>query len=333
MLTQASFVTLPSQVAWAVDKCKAAASLGEQARVAFEAGQLEQAIRLYHEAYRADPKQLAWLYNAARVEHTSGKWDEAEKHYREVLAAAQPDEPVAVQARERLSQLKTAQVERVVAQQVASAQDAMRDKQYMVAAELFAALAKGPPERPQYLFRQAKAVYLGGDVVAADRLFELYLQRAPADAADRAEAQGLRNQIAASRGAAKPAQAGAVVPVVAAPAPAKSKATAWALVAGGAAVAVAGGLLWQSALSDSQGLQKRLDDAKIPGTSTYALSAANVEAENDTNIRNGVLGAAGTAVGLAAAGVGLWWALRPERAEPSVAIAFAPRSALLQWRF
>ncbi len=220
-----------------------------------------------------------------------------------------------------------------MAQQVASAQDAMRDKQYMVAAELFAALAKGPPERPQYLFRQAKAVYLGGDVVAADGLFELYLQRAPADATDRAEAQGLRKQIAATRGTAKPAPAATALPVVAAPAPAKSKATAWALVAGGAAVAVAGGLWWQSALSDSQGLQKRLDDAKIPGTSTYALSAANVEAENDTNIRNGLLGAAGTAVGLAAAGVGLWWALRPERAEPSVAIAFAPRSALLQWRF
>ncbi len=99
LLVQATVVVLPAQVAWAVDKSKAAASLGEQARIAFEAGQLEQAIRLHHEAYRADPKQLAWLYNAARVEHTCGKWDEAEKHYREVLAAAQPDEPVAVQAR------------------------------------------------------------------------------------------------------------------------------------------------------------------------------------------------------------------------------------------
>lgn len=133
MPTLAVMMVAPAHTAWAVDKTKAAAALGEQARVAFEAGQLDQAIRLYHEAYRADPKQLAWLYNAARVEHTAGKWDEAEKHYSQVLAAAAPEEPVAVSARERLAQLHAARAERLQAQQVANAQDAMREKQYLVA--------------------------------------------------------------------------------------------------------------------------------------------------------------------------------------------------------
>lgn len=140
--------------------------------------------------------------------------------------------------------------------------------------------------------------------------------------------------MAASRTPAKAqASAAAAAPVVVAAPAAKSRSSAWALVAGGSLVAVAGGLLWQAAWSDSQDLQQRLEDSKIPGTSTYALDHTKVDAENSTNARNGAIGATGAAVGLVAAGVGLWWALRSEEAAPQVAVAMTSRGALLQWRF
>lgn len=310
-----------------------AESIAVQARAAYDAAQFERSLDLYLAAYRADSKQVAWLYAAARAAHLANKLDRAEELYLQALRDPGLATDLAEKAREHLQSIATRRAEL----RAEEAEALQKSGLYQEAAEVWRSAAALQPGRAIYLCRAARAAKLARQRDQAIRDYQTCRDRAPVGSTDRAEAERALAELererpkdsapAAERPAkpksetADPPDPGQAAkpldtPGLAAPAtptapeaPAAEASTGhWAVLGGGAALVLAGlgTLAW--AWGDEQDLNGTLaqrTDGRILGIS---YSEAQRQ-QASINLRYGV-GWTAAGLGGVALGLGTWLALQ-----------------------
>jgi len=333
--------------AHALDKAKAAATMGQQAAKAYEKGDYATAARLYLEAWRADGQQPEYIYAAARAEHVAGWLDRALEHYK--MALATKGLPNAVRAKAQ-GYLQDALATRA-ATQVQEADKALQSGDAKLAAQLYHDAYDAVPARLDWLFKAAVAEQAGHDDAAARLDFSQYLQSAPAGAEFRKQAEVRLESLSQPAPAQvpekpvavtqpnkpkpvvvaqgdKPARVQPIVqPVVKLEASPPSKWSAWAVLAGGAGL-LAGGL----GVYLAQGSERdRLDAAMQPKDTAghyTGLAYDEFTRRRESLNTNYAISATLAGTGVVAAGVGTWLLLR----QPGK-VAIGPDSILLAWQF
>lgn len=298
---------LAAAPAGALDRATSAFNMAQNASKAYEGGDYSRAAELYLSAWKTDAKP-SYLWALARAEHLAGKHDRALEHYRLFLSAPGDMADRVPRALEYIDAVLSERTDR----RADEADKAMRVGEPRLAAQLYLdAFKLGESRGTELLFKAAVAEQAAELWQAAAEHFEVYLQRAPATAADRGPAAA---RLEAVRRKLTPARAGmpgvelanAATPAVGmrAAEPA-SRAPAWALAGSGALLAAGGaGLLaltW-SERNEVAGALAETQDGQITGLATDEAYARI----DSVNRRLGVA-AAMTATGVAALGAGAWW--------------------------
>ncbi len=305
-----------------------AETIAAQAKTAYDAAQYDRALDLYLAAHRADPKQVALLYAAARAAHLAGKLDRAEELYQQALADSGLNPEVAAKAREHLLSIATRRAE----SRAEEAEALQKAGKYKDAAEAWRSAALLAPARVTYVCRAARASKLAGETLDAERDYKVCRDKAPAGSADRAEAERALLELekaprpAVVGGGPTPAPLVDKKPDIAPPKdatkdtdpqlPSGVAATTrqsawndrplsiWATIGGGALGLAAGAAVVAWAWNDEQDLNAKIDartNGKVGG-----ISYADAKVEHDSiNLRYG-LGWAAAGLGAAALGTGTW---------------------------
>ena len=327
------------------------------AQKAFDAGDFARAGELFLEVWRTDPQARPVLYNAARAFQLAGKVDKAEELFGELLALPDLDTSLGAKAKSQFALLRAGRAERKGEQAV----QAEREKQFGVAAALWAEAVRLQPAKVAWLARQARAHQQAGQLQEAAVAYDEYLELAPDDAPERAEAEAWRRQLGSAQtpdrapALAQPPAARAAETQPAPVARATPKATplltkiqpagkaraqlhvepgppvgAWILFGTGTVAVVGGGIVLWTAKGYDDELQKKyqqLDgEGKIVGIGKEegAVEAARIDREY-------VIGWAVAGAGALAAVVGLVLALQTP--EPAVVLVPTGDGVRVAWRF
>lgn len=308
---------------WAVDAVKSAQSMAKAAQVAYEGGDYSRAEKLFLDAFRTDAGQPLYLYSAGRAAHVAGRLDAAEQHYRAYLGQSQQDPAYAGKAKTYLADIAKQRRDAVVTE----AERAERAGQHSLASRLYEQALMQSPDEIMLLFRIGRALFRAGEHAAARVRLAEYLDRAQADAPDRAEATAYRDQLAVG---GKPAGVPAPDLAVAAAVP-KSAARwpGWAAAGAGVALGVAAGAAYYMALTQRSELDARLAETDSNGKiSGISLADAQRERESIGNLKTTAAVTAGAAV--VAGAIGTWLLVRAE----SPRVTAAPGQGLaLAWQF
>ena len=327
----------------AADKARMAVTLAQQASKSFESGDFSRASEFYLAAWRTDPKP-DFLFGAARSAHLAALNDKAVELYGQFMATEGADPERQKRAKEYLAELELAKVQ----SRVAEAERVQRDDP-KVAAGLYMDAYKLAPTRLELLFKAAVAEAAAHDAAAAERLLREYLQKAPANAPDRNQAQARLESLTRKaqdaqepraethpepRPESRPEPRQEVVPApatasgtpgtgptaaqpgqVAEPAATgKPRWAGWALVGGGSAVALAGIVLYAMTTPDISAYNAAMANKDAEGK-TIGLSAQEAQSRSASINARVAAGWAMTGIGAAAAGVGAWWLLTtPDKA-------------------
>jgi len=304
---------------------RAAAALAEKAAKAFEAGDMQKAAQLYHEAWRNDASEPNYLYGAARTEQSARDLDRAEQHFRQFLAL-----PVADPARVQKAQAYLKELQGIRADdKTAEAERAGARADHVLAASLYLEAQRLAPDRHALLVKAAMVEREAGDAKAAATHLRAFLQAAPADAPERATATALLRQlepqpVQPAPDTRKPDPRGPVVvpllvdkPVPPAP-PAWHKPAQWGAVALGGVGVVSAGVL--AILASGQ--QTDLDATRVPD-GRYDLdkiSVADGQAQQRSINAKWTGAAVAGGAGVAVCAVGAWLLWR----EPSAKVVLSP---------
>ena len=361
LLVLVTLVALPTVVTASPGaRSKVVQTLISAAQKEFDAANFERAGQLFLEIWRQDKTLPPALYNAARAHQLAGKPDKAEELYREYLGLPAIEASARTKVEEQLAELRLRRSE-------LHAEDAMRAEKagnYALAVQLWGDAIQIQP-KPAWLLRRARAAHLAGQAEAAVQGYDRYLELAPKDAAERADAQRWLTELRPAAVPAKPvvvppaeppvnptvpapvnptvavpvttAQAApvAVAPRQAAPAvvvagaePVASSGVAWALTAGGATIGLAGVGLYLATLGDQVDY-----DASLQAKAGGKFSGTNFEDAQATADRiNGRVHLAWAmgGVGAVATGVGVWMLLKTPK---TVAVLPTPGGAVVAWRW
>ena len=302
-----------------LDKAKVAEANARRATAALEQGDHEQAARLFHEAFKLDPSRSEYLYGAARETLSAGDATTAEELFQKFLALPGVDVARAARAKEYVGELRA-----TAKSKEADAARARGDG--ALAASLYREAATLDPSKPAYLLRGARAAQDAGLKTLAVENLNAFLAKAPANDADRPEAQTRLKALTApppvEQVAAPPAKSPQPVAAMVAPpaskpstlvvvAPAQKERPTpwgkWGTVGTGGVIALVGGGVWLSTLGDRSSLVNdvaKTTDGKVSGL-TYDQAMARNDSIVNRNIAAAVLGG----MGVATAGVGLWLVL------------------------
>lgn len=316
--------------AHAVDKARIAVTLAQQASKSFETGDFARASELYLAAWRTDPNP-DFLFGAARSAQLGGLADKAVEQYQQFLATEGADPERKKRATEYMNELERAKIQA----RVAEAERVQHDDP-KVAAGLYLDTFKLAPKQFELLFKAAVAEQLANDLTSSERHLRAYLQQAPADAPDRNQAQARLDSLVRKSQPlpekvpekipekqptvtpeippSDPIQAPIdAVPTVTTPVePEKPRWVGWALVGGGAALAIVGLSLYAATTSDIAAYKS----STTTGTGGQITKISQEEAAKQASSINARVGTgwALAGVGAVAAGVGAWWLLTtPEK--------------------
>ena len=350
VVVAAPTVTLP-QLAWAADNAKFATTMAKQALAAYLSGDFSRAAQLYLEAYRSDPR-AGYLCAAARAQHLGGAFDKALEHYRQALALADLDASLRAKTQAYMAEILLARADA----KAVEAEKAARTGDLRLAAQLYHDAFTLAPLRFDWLFKAAVAEQMAGDLAAAARDYDAYLQGAPAAAEDRNQARvrldGLRGPAVKRAIVHANPQPKAVAtsqpgPTVA-PRPREKPALTvekpslilakqgenatrwlgWSLIGGGVGLLAGGAGLYFAQGSDRKALDDAMaqeDNGKIVGIG-YDAYFRKREDLNAAYRNAAILGG----VGAVAVGVGAWWLVRtPVRVSPGPGAA----GVSLAWGF
>lgn len=310
------------------------------AEKAFAAGQYDRASELFEQAYKAAPAEATLLYNAARAAQLGKLYDRAEALFVQFLALKDRDAKYAEKATGYLPSVRSERDLARATEAKAKAKDGenmQRDKRYSEASAAYRDAYRLQPTNFEYLFRAGSAAALGCDETMAKQYLADYLKRAPADAADRTEAQARLVSMATNcKNGRHVSESEHVVKVVeehsvrdAAPVAAGGTSSTGLYVAvGGGALALAGAGLFAATVGDAADLAAATQAnsaGKIDGT-YYDDAVTRTNAINQSRMIAGALGGAG----LVGAGVGLWLMMK---APAKVVVLPAADGVLLSWRF
>ena len=327
LLAALAIVLTLAPPALAADKARMAVTLAQQASKSFEGGDFSRASEFYLAAWRTDPKP-DFLFGAARSAQLGALNDKATELFQQFLATDGADPVRQTRAKEYLAELERAKVQ----SRVAEAERTQRDDP-KVAAGLYLDAFKQAPTRFDLLFKAAVAEQSAHDVASAERLLREYLGKAPADAPDRNQAQARLDSMTrkAKEDAEPKPEPKTVIQAVALPTPRivagatlprthamatvqkpaemdKPRWPGWAMVGGGATLAIVGLAIYAATTPDISAYDKARREVDANGK-IIGLSAAEAQAQaSSINTRVGVAWAL-TGVGVAAAGVGTWWLL------------------------
>ena len=316
--------------------------MARHAAAAYDAGDYLRAMQLYADAAQSDPTSPAYLYGAARAAHLAGDLDKAEAFYNRYLALGGDDPARLAKARERLGEVRGLRADRRFADAAAAA----RSENWPLAAQLYLEAWQLAPDRVALLFQSAVAAERAGlDADATARLRD-YLDRAPVDAPDRAQAR-LRLDQKRANGPAKAPGAARVAPPAVSPGPTvqasapgvgvagaaggisdraapaavgSSRTLAWSVLAAGAAVGAAGGgvlawAAWRRADLEVE-LARDPDTQKIDGIA-YDDAVRRAADIHTLRVRGGIV----AATGVVGAAVGFWLLTRPAPSAAAVTVA------------
>lgn len=268
------------------------------------------------EAWRAEltrAHQTASALEAADADHLAGNLESAAHRYAAVVA--DPSQPAETRAK---AQERLGHVQRQLALRKADvAGRAESEGQFGLAAELWAEAFELDPSQHDWLRRQGRALHVAGRAPAAIAAYDRYLQRAPAEAPERAQVVNWRNALVLE---GKPPQLPAPpapvapkpvpLPVVTAPSEPPPSAAPKVLTVMGLVAAIGGGTVWLLAETD----RKKLDDrtwGRLSAGERPNLSYAEATRQAKDIALRRTVGVSATAAGggLALIGV-LAWALR-----------------------
>ncbi|MBI5609033.1 MAG: tetratricopeptide repeat protein [Deltaproteobacteria bacterium] len=322
--------TAPCFAVAAPGKSKVVQALIAAAQKEFDAGNFERAGELFLEIYRQDPETRAALYNSARAYQLAGKIDKADELFKELLAIPDLDPGLKGKATNQLELLQTKRGER----KADDADRAEKAGQWAAAAGMWAEAIKLVPAKTAWQLRLARALHLAGQAAQAVEAYDKYLAATPESSEDRAQVKAWRDELTrkpepepvkpepvkpepvrpepAKPEPAKPEPAKpekTPTPVIRAPAPAPSRTVPLAVMGGGAALVVVGGVVLGLAAADDSALQE-----KFAGTGPISgISHTEAQAEAERISRNYAIGWALTGVGVVGAGVGAWlWMSQPQ---------------------
>ena len=336
--------------ALAADKSKSAIGMSKQAAKEYEAGRYPRAVELYLGAWRTDPRP-EYLWALARAEHLAGMHDDALAHYRQFIAS-----PGDQGARVAKGNEYVADIVRIrLAARIQDAEEALKAKEFRVAAQVFLAALALAPDWVDLLFKSAVAEQMAERYEIAEQLLAEYLRRAPQDAKERAEAQtryeSLRKRLgrqadsppppppvgvapappasapaartaAPARVPAPPAPAAAAhtaapVPGVASAQRSPSTTPAWIAIGGGSALVLGGIGLYLATAGDVAAYETAV--AEGPGGLISLISYEEAQAQSASiNLRRGT-SVALIGAGVATAAIGTWLLL-----ERTTAVALVP---------
>lgn len=342
ILAQLLLFTLPvlaTEPKKGFDKAKAAEVMSAQAREAYEAGNHARAAELYLDAYRTDPVP-GYLYSAARAEQVAGKTDLAVEHFKQFLAlpSGNPAVPVEPERLARAQGLLAEIAKTRLDTRVAEGQTAVRAGDYLLAVQIWLAVYAEDPARVELLYRSAVANYQAGRDAEALKLFDRYVEKAPPDAVDRAQARVRRDALqeklhpapmqtvqpkAETKQAVKPAEI-----VVDQPRPEPVRWPGWLVTSAGLGL-LGGGLgLYFSTQSDVDALHADMTPDADGQIRKISVETANSRYDSIHTRQVTAIALAG--VGVAALGTGIWLLVRhPD--EQAQALTVTPMG--LAWQF
>ena len=175
-------LALTSTAGLALDKAKAAMASGLRAAKALEAGDHETAARLYLEAYRLTPEQTDFLYAAAREKLAVGDTQAAQELFQQYLALPGTVPERAARAKTYLAEIKANTKSR-------EADSARQRGDGALAASLYQEAFALDPTRPDFLLRAGRAAQDVGQKTLAVECLKVFLEKAPPQNTDRAEAE------------------------------------------------------------------------------------------------------------------------------------------------
>ncbi len=294
---------------------KLLATMASAAKKAFDDGAFQHAGELYLDYFGQEHAPIA-LFSAARSFHLAGLIDKADELYKQ-FSDIRTAEAGQVQ--------KAAAYRLEIAERRADrkAEEAARAEQaghYLAAAELWADARRDAPTRWSLLARQGRATQLAGQQQQASVLFRLFLDSAPTDAADRPAV--LRWQASVEPPVAvEPAKAATgsdsvgqptvvqlLPPVMAAPVrrPAEPKPiAAYAAVALGSAMEIAGLLTYLAARGSSDDLVSRLAQVDKNGL-VVGVTDQQARTKSSDIAREKTISASMALLGAAGLGLGIW---------------------------
>lgn len=318
--------SLAAPPAIAINAGKTATATAARAADLYQKAEFSKAAELYHTAFQADP-QPDYLFAAARAEHMAGELEKAVDDYDKFLAL-----PKANPARVQKANTYVAEARAKLLDRRVDEADAMAKKDPKIAIQLYQTLIDCTPQRVDLHFKAALAAQAAGEWATARQHLDAYLAAAPADAAFVGEARARREAVAAKLAApAQPVQAGTGAkvdpgqkiepagPAIQASTPASPPRAPWLVVAGGAAMAVAGAAVGAWAYADAAQYAKDTTPGADGKVRTLAYDEASSQA---TNLRTREAWAWGLGgAGVATIAAGWWWAMRPSGAAP---VTFVP---------
>ena len=316
--------------AHAIDNKKTAMALAQQAAKAFEAGDMDRAAQAYLEAWHTDSSEPNYLYGAARAEQSAGQRDRADEHYRQFVAMEAADPVRVAKAKGYLTEFDGLRSD----EKAQAADRAARREDWRVAAAAYGEAWQVRQDRLPLLLKAARAANESGDRPLAESWLQQYLHRAPADAADRAEAQAMLDALDHKGGGVPAPDAGLKRPTsqtplrreevaqVAQPGPRMStrRVAGWWTLGSGAAIAATGAVL----IILGKGAERQLNqDLNYDGQIVHGNVTYDDATSRATQI--GVLQTAGVSllsVGVATIGIGaaLVWM------SPDAKVSIAPSS-------
>ncbi len=291
--------------------------MAQKAITAYEHGDYARAAQLYLEAARTEGGRPDFVYAAARAEQMAALLDRAQEHYAQALADARLPAALREKAELYLREVRALRAEA----KVAEADRALESGDARLAAQLYHDAHEAVPDRHAWLFKAAVAEQAAGDLVAAQRDYAAYLERAPEGSEDRKQAY---IRLEALR---KPAVPSPVPATVVATSPEETgRWPGWTAIAAGVGLAGGGVGLYLAQADERKALDAQLAQTqgdKISGIDyqTYDQRRTRLNA----SYRNAALLGG---VGLASVGVGIWWLGRSP-----AHVSVGPGGASIAWRF
>ncbi len=291
---------------------------------------LSPADRAQVEAWRGEltkTQQTASALEAADADHLAGNLESAGHRYAAVAADPAQSAETRAKAHERLGH-----VQRQLALRKADvAGRAESESQFGLAAELWAEAYELDPSQHDWLRRQGRALHIAGRIPAAMAAYDRYLNRAPADAAERSQVVGWRNSLVLESRPQKvtpppmPNEPKPVaLPVVTAPPTPPPSAAPKVLTVVGLVAALGGGAVWLLAETDRKKLDDRTWGRLAVGERPNLSHAEATQQAKDIALRR-TIGVSATAAGGGVALLAvLAWALRSDPTPPQTVWTVLP---------
>ncbi len=328
VLTALLLLIVNLQPALAIDGKKTAKALAQQAAKAFEAGEMDRAAQAYLEAWHTDGSEPNYLYGAARAEQSAGQGERAEEHYRQFIALGTADPARVAKAKGYLTEFAGVRSD----EKVQAGDRAAKRSEWPVAAAAYSEAWQLRQDRLAVLLKAARAAKEAGNQPQAETWLRSYLERAPPNAPDRAEAQAMLDAavgkpvVVAPRPVEsvvtppppRPVEPVSVAPQVSAPQEKPSgrrTAGLWTLGSGGA-LAIAGAVLLGLGKAQEGQFNSDLnyDGTVVHGALTYDQATSRAQSIGTLQTS----GVALLATGALAAGVGAYLVLTAGDAKVAV---------------